>query len=90
MNLKPIGDKILVKPDAVEEKTIGGIILTDETKVKPNKGTIIKIGNQTENKFETKPGDRVLYGGYSGTEVHDEEGNLFLIMREDELFTLLI
>lgn len=91
MEFKPLGDKILVKPDPIKEKTSGGILLSDDAREKANRGTIIAIGNETKNKFETRPGQRVIFGMYSGTEIISEDDDeLYLIMREDELFSLII
>lgn len=90
MNFKPLGDKILVKPDQMKEKTSGGILLAEQAKEKSNRGTVIRIGNELTNKFETKPGDRVVFGIYSGTEVLDDDEQVYLVMREDELFSLII
>jgi chaperonin GroES len=91
MNIKPLGDRVVVKPAPAEEKTKGGIILPDTAKEKPVVGEIIAIGpgrRADDGKIvpvDLKVGDKVLYGKYSGTEVtlNDKE---YLIMREADIF----
>ena len=94
VNLKPLADRVIVKPMETEEKTKGGIIVPDTAKEKPIEGTIVAVGpgKVTEDgkqvKLEVKEGDKVLYGKYSGTEitVEDEE---YLIMRESDIFAII-
>lgn len=94
MNLKPLGDRVIVRPKAPEEKTKGGIILPDTAQEKPMEGEIIAVGNgKTDDAgkkvaMELKVGDKVLYGKYSGTEVkvNDEE---YLIMREGDVYAVI-
>ncbi len=94
MNLKPLGDRVIVKPKAPEEKTKGGIILPDTAQEKPMEGEIIAVGNGRiaddgkKISMELKVGDKVLYGKYSGTEVkvNDEE---LLIMRESDVYAVI-
>ncbi|RPI62274.1 MAG: co-chaperone GroES, partial [Ignavibacteriales bacterium] len=87
IKLKPLGDRVVVKPAAAEEKTAGGIILPDTVKEKPVEGTIVAAGpgkvadDGKTIKMEVKVGDKVLYGKYSGTEV-TINGEEYLIMRE--------
>ncbi len=94
INLKPLADRVIVKPMEAEEKTKGGIILPDTAKEKPIEGTIIAVGpgKVTEDgkqvKMEVKEGDKVLYGKYSGTEV-TVEGEEYLIMRESDIFAVI-
>ena len=94
VNLKPLGDRVIVKPLETEEKTKGGIIVPDTAKEKPIEGTIIAVGSGkvTEEgkqvKLEVKEGDKVLYGKYSGTEVA-VEGKEYLIMRESDIFAII-
>ena len=83
MKLTPLGDRVIVKPNAPEEKTKGGIILPDTAQEKPMEGEIIAVGNgKTDDSgkkvaMDLKVGDKVLYGKYSGTEVklNDEESS---------------
>jgi chaperonin GroES len=94
MNLKPLADRVVVKPSAAEEKTKGGIIVPDTAKEKPVWGTVIAIGpgkTSDEGKLitpEVKVGDSVLYGKYSGTEV-TIDGEELLIMRESDIFAIM-
>ena len=74
VNFKPLADRVLVEPEAAEEKTASGIIIPDTAKEKPQKGKIIAVGEgTTDHKMNVKVGDRVLYGKYSGTELTIEE-----------------
>jgi chaperonin GroES len=94
INLKPLADRVIVKPNEAEEKTKGGIILPDTVKEKPIEGTVVAIGpgKVSEDgkvvKPEVKVGDKVLYGKYSGTEV-SVEGEEYLIMRESDIFAII-
>jgi len=94
MNLKPLADRVVVKPSAAEEKTKGGIIVPDTAKEKPVWGEVIAVGpgkTSDEGKLiplEVKVGDRVLYGKYSGTEV-TIDGEELLIMRESDIFAIM-
>ena len=91
IKLKPLGDRVVIKPSAAEEKTAGGIILPDTVKEKPVEGTIVAAGpgkvadDGKLVKLEVKVGDKVLYGKYSGTEV-TINGEEYLIMRESDIF----
>ena len=85
MNIKPLADRVLVKPAAAEEKTASGIIIPDSAKEKPLKGEVIAIGNGTKDEeMVVKSGDTVLYGKYAGTEL-ELEGEKYLIMRQINL-----
>jgi chaperonin GroES len=94
INLRPLADRVIVKPMEAAEKTKGGIILPDTAKEKPIEGTIVAIGpgKVTEDgkqiKMEVKEGDKILYGKYSGTEV-TVEGEEYLIMRESDIFAII-
>lgn len=88
MNIKPLADRVLVKPAAAEEK-IGGIIIPDTAKEKPLKGEVIAVGNGTKDEeMVLNVGDTVLYGKYSGTEV-ELEGEKFLIMRQNDVLAII-
>ncbi len=92
--IKPLADRVIVKPAEAEEKTSGGIILPDTAKEKPIEGTVVAVGpgKTAEDgkviKPEVKVGDRVLYGKYSGTEV-TIAGEEYLIMRESDIFGIV-
>ena len=87
--MKPINDRVVVKPAPAEEKTKGGIIIPDTAKEKPQRGEVIAVGpGKDGNAMTVKSGDIVLYGKYSGTELH-YEGQDYLIMREDDILVVL-
>jgi chaperonin GroES len=94
MKMKPLGDRIVIKPAIAEEKTKGGIILPDTAKEKPVIGEVVAAGPGRKSDdgnliaMEVKVGDKVLYGKYSGTEVI-VDGQEFLIMRESDLFAIM-
>jgi chaperonin GroES len=94
MNLKPLSDRVVVKPAEAEEKTKGGIILPDTAKEKPQQGEIVAAGpgKVSESgslvKMEVKVGDKILYGKYSGTEI-TVDGTEYLIMRESDIFAVI-
>ena len=89
MNIKPLADRVLVKPAPAEEKTVGGIIIPDTAKEKPLQGTVMATGNGTkDDEMVLKEGDNVLYGKYSGTEVK-LEGETYLIMRQSDVLAVL-
>lgn len=87
--MKPINDRVVVKPAEAETKTPGGIILPDTAKEKPQKGKVVAVGpGKDGNKMTVKKGDTVLYGKYAGQELN-YEGNDYLIMREDDILVIL-
>ena len=89
INFKPLADRVLVEPAAAEEKTASGIIIPDTAKEKPQKGTIVAVGNGTsEHKMNVKVGDSVLYGKYSGTEL-SIGGTDYRIMKESDIFGIV-
>ena len=89
MNIKPLADRVLIKPAAAEEKTIGGIIIPDSAKEKPLKGEVLAVGNGTKDEeMILKAGDVVLYGQYAGTEL-ELEGEKYLIMRQSDVLAII-
>ena len=94
MNVKPMEDRILLKPMEAEQKTAGGIIIPDNAKEKPQKGEVIAVGpgkiNDKGQKIEMtlKKGDKVLYGKYSGTEI-TVDGQEYLIVRESDVLAII-
>ena len=89
MNIKPLADRVLVKPAAAEEKTAGGIYIPDTAKEKPMRGEVVAVGNgKPDEPMTVKVGDMVLYGKYAGTEL-SVEGTDYLIMREADLFAIV-
>ena len=88
MNIKPLADRVLVLPAQAEEK-VGGIIIPDTAKQKPQHGTIVAAGNGTKDEeMVLKEGDEVLYGKYSGTEL-EVEGTKYLIMRQSDVLAVV-
>ena len=94
MTIKPLSDRVVVKPEDVDEKMSGGIIIPDTAKEKPQQGKIVATGpgkvSDSGDKvaMEVKVGDIVLYGKYSGTEVTVNNEEL-LIMRESDIFAII-
>ena len=93
VNLTPLHDRVIVKRIEEKETVKGGIIIPDSAKEKPQEGEVIAVGSGKREKGEVipldvKPGDRVLFGKYSGTEIKIEDQEL-LILREDEILAKL-
>jgi chaperonin GroES len=94
MNVKPLADRVVVKPLEAEQKTAGGIIIPDNAKEKPQKGEVIAVGpgkiSDAGQKIamEVKKGDKVLYGKYSGSEV-TVDGIEYMIMRESDILAVI-
>jgi chaperonin GroES len=94
MHIKPLYDRVVVKPFEEQEVKKGGIIIPDTAKEKPMEGEIIEVGSgrvTEEGKkmaLEVKKGDRILYGKYSGTEVNVGDTE-YLIMRESDIFAII-
>jgi len=94
MKIRPLADRVVVKPAAAEEKTKGGLIIPDTAKEKPQQGEVVAVGaGKVADSGQTlapqvKVGDKVLYGKYSGTEIN-VDGQDLLIMRESDLFAIL-
>ncbi|MEX0594436.1 MAG: co-chaperone GroES [Balneolaceae bacterium] len=91
--IKPLSDRVLVRPDDAEETTSSGIIIPDTAKEKPQKGTVIaagpgKVENGNKIEMSVKKGDHILYGKYSGTEI-TLEGEEYLIMRESDILGIV-
>ena len=87
--MKPINDRVVVKPAPAEEKTTGGIIIPDTAKEKPQRGEVVAVGpGKDGNLMTVQVGDTVLYGKYAGTEL-SYEGQDYLIMREDDILVVL-
>ena len=85
VNVKPLADRVLVEPAAAEETTASGIIIPDTAKEKPQRGTVVAVGDgKKDEPLTVKAGDTVLYGKYAGTEIN-VEGNDYLIMRESDI-----
>lgn len=93
-SLRPLRDKVVVERSEAEERTAGGIVLPDTAKDKPKQGTVIAVGpgrlldNGEVKPLEVKKGDRVLFGGFAGTEVK-LNGKEYLILNENEILAVI-
>ena len=93
-SLKPLRDKVVVERSEAEERTSGGILLPDTAKDKPKQGTVVAVGpgrvleNGESKALEVKKGDKVLFGGYAGSEVK-LDGKDYLIVNESEIFAVI-
>ena len=88
MKIQPLADRVLVLPAPAEEK-VGGIIIPDTAKEKPQRSKVIAVGEGTkDDKMVLKEGDEVLYGKYAGTEL-ENEGEKYLIMRQSDVLAIL-
>ena len=94
VNVKPLGDRVLVQPLEEKEVIKGGIIIPDSAKEKPQEGKVVALGTgKTDEKgnkveFTVKVGDRVLISKYGGTEIKVDDVS-YLIMREDDILGIL-
>jgi chaperonin GroES len=94
VNIKPLGDRVLVHPLEEKETKKGGIIIPDTAKEKPQEGEVVALGTGKRDddgkliEFTVKQGDRVLISKYGGTEVKIE-GESYLIMREDDILGII-
>jgi len=94
MKIKPLGDRVLIKPYEGKETTKGGIVLPDTAKEKPQEGEVVAVGEGRKTKegksipLSLKKGDKVLYGKYSGTEI-TVDGEEYLIMREEDILAII-
>ncbi len=96
MDIKPLGDRVVIKPLEAESKTKGGIVLPDTAKEKPQEGKVVAVGkgkvldSGSVQAPEVKVGDKVLYGKYSGNEITTKEGDELLIMREEDILAIVV
>jgi chaperonin GroES len=89
INIKPLADRVLVKPLPAEKTTASGLIIPDSAKEKQQKGTVIAIGNGLKDEPMTvKVGDTVLFGKYAGTELVVDSAE-YLIMRESDILAIV-
>jgi len=89
INIKPLADRVLVKPIEAETTTASGLIIPDSAKEKQQEGTVVAIGNGTKDEPMTvKIGDKVLFGKYAGTELVFESAE-YLIMREADILAII-
>lgn len=94
MNIKPLGDKVVVKPAKVEEKTEGGIILPGSAQEKPHQGTVVAVGPGARDDkgnhipLDVKEGDRVIYGKFGGVDLkYDNEE--YVVLSEKDILVVL-
>jgi len=90
MNLKPLGDRVVIKQLEAEETTKSGIVLPSQAKEKPQQAQVVAVGpggviDGKEIKMEVKPGDKVIYSKYAGTEVKMGEEELIIVKQNDIL-----
>ncbi len=94
MKVRPLGDRVLVKPLEVEEKKKGGIIIPDTAKEKPQEGKVVAVGKgkiTEEGKtlpLDVKVGDKILFGKYAGNEIKIEDKD-YLIVREEDILAII-
>jgi chaperonin GroES len=94
MKFRPLHDRVVVERISAEEKTAGGIIIPDTVKEKPQQGKVVAVGPGARDEsgklipVDVKPGDRVLFGKWSGTEVK-LDGTEYLIMKESDIMGVL-
>jgi len=92
--IRPLGEKVLLKRLEAEERTKGGIVLPDTAKEKPQKGTVLAVGDGkllddgTRAKFQVAKGDKVLFSSYAGTEIKIE-GEEYMLMDEGDILAIL-
>lgn len=92
--IRPLGEKVLIRRLEAEETTKGGIVLPDTAKEKPQKGTVLAVGDGkllddgTRAKFQVKKGNKVLFASYGGTEIKFE-GEEYLLMDESDVLAIL-
>lgn len=92
-SIKPLGDRVVVKPEAAEEKTSSGLYIPDTAKEKPQRGTVVAVGpgrveNGTKIDMSVSEGDTVLYGKYAGTEITIDSED-YLIVRESDILGIV-
>ena len=87
MKIKPLADRVLVLPAQAEEK-VGGIIIPDTAKEKPQRGKVVAVGGGTKDDPMVKENDTVLYGKYAGTEL-ECDGEKYLMMRQSDVLAVV-
>lgn len=90
MNLKPLGDRVIVKPSESEAKTKSGIVLPDSAKEKPQEGKVVAVGSGKYEEgeripLEVKTGDKIIYSKYGGTEVKVDDVEYLILSERDIL-----
>ena len=94
MKIRPLNDRVIVKRVEEEQKTVGGIIIPDTAKEKPQEGEVVAVGHGKRDEdgkriaLEVKEGDRILFGKYAGTEI-EIDGKEHIFMREDDILGII-
>ena len=89
LKIKPIGDRVVVEAAPAETMTASGIYIPETAQEKPQKGTVVAVGEgKKDEPLTVKAGDQVLYGKYAGTEI-TYDGKEYLIMRESDIYAIL-
>ena len=94
MSLKPLGDRVLVKPDAAEQKTASGLYIASNAQEKPQRGEVVAVGAGKLNDagerlpMDVKVGDHVIYGKFGGHEVK-VDGEDYLLLRADDIYAVI-
>ncbi|MCC7446240.1 MAG: co-chaperone GroES [Anaerolineae bacterium] len=94
LNLRPLGDRVVVEPSEGEEQTAGGILLPETAKEKPQQGTVLAVGNGRRDdngklvEMDVKVNDKVLYAKYAGTEIK-VDGKKLLILKESDVLAIV-
>jgi chaperonin GroES len=94
MNLKPLYDRVVVKPVEAEELSAGGILIPDNAKEKPTKGEVVAVGpgkaleNGNTRPMTVKVGDKVIYGQYAGS-AYKHEGTEYKVVKEDDILAIV-
>lgn len=94
MSLKPLGDRVLIKPDAAEQKTASGLYIASNAQEKPQRGEVVAVGAGKLNDkgeriaIDLKVGDHVIYGKFGGNEVK-VDGEDYLLMRADDIYAIV-
>ncbi len=87
--IKPLADRVVIEPREAEVKTASGLYIPDSAQEKPQQGSVVAAGpGKKDEPMEVKPGDDVLYGKYSGTEV-TVDGKKYLIVRQSDILAIL-
>jgi chaperonin GroES len=95
MKVKPLGDRIVIRREEAEDKTAGGILLPDNAKNKPQRGTVLAIGagkmlkDGSRRAPQVKDGDKVLFTAWAGDEYKDRDTHNIIIMREEDILAVL-
>ena len=94
MNLKPLNDRVIVKPSEAEEQTKSGLVIPDTAKEKPQQGEVVAVGagklndDGTRQPIDVSPGDVVIYGKYAGQDIKID-GEEYMILKADDIYAVV-